>query len=321
MKKFITDISYNKIKNKIENFHKHFLEFTPEEYSSEWIGPGNNKIFLGSLDRRTLIPAEKKEIEYYDQNGYYITDSVGDIKSINKNPNFTYKINRHGFRSKHFEPVDQNKTTILTAGCSHSFGQGLPEELRWQSFLLKNLNTKNIELFDVSSMGASYRLIVRNIIAFIRNYGKPNYIFVVFPDVARDFLYDKDLKKFWNVSAQAKFLTEENKKKPVFEYTLSFNEYDATMKAIEAIWYLEEICKWAGIKLFWTTWFSNCSDNFKNYNFNNFVEQDWKYFNNVAKSSNPDNVPYWRIANDGSHMGSYWTSWQGKFFSGFVSNE
>ena len=48
-------------------------------------------------------------------------------------------------------------------------------------------------------MGGSIRLITRNVFSFIRNYDKPDYIFLLFPDIARDFLYRKESNNFVSV--------------------------------------------------------------------------------------------------------------------------
>lgn len=280
-----------------------------KEFNSSWLGPGSR------ADQLLFL---KNKDSYYDDEGYLITNTVGDEKNINKEINYNYKINKHGFRSNHFKTINSNKTTILTAGCSNSFGQGLPEELRWQSFLLKNLNNDDIDWFDVSSMGGSFRLITKNIISFIRNYGKPDYIFIIFPDIARDFMFNDKKNSFNNVNAHPFYLTQ--KKQPTIfknlvDYTLNFNEYDALMKAIEHVWYLEELCKLSGIKLFWTSWEHRFHDEFFKLNFKNFIEQT------MPNDLNINNLEYWDEANDRIHYGSKWTSWQGKIFSEKVLND
>jgi hypothetical protein len=280
-----------------------------KEFSSSWLGPGSREQYLLSLQNKN---------SYYDNEGYLITDDVKDEKIINKKINFNYKLNKHGFRSNHFKLVDSSKTTILTAGCSQSFGQALPEELRWQSFLLKNLKNNNIDFFDVSSTAASIRLITRNTVSFIRNYGKPNYIFIVFPDIARDFMFFEKENKFNNVNANTRHIIEQkikNLPNALIDYTITFNEYDALMKSVEQIWHLEELCKLSGIKLFWTSWEDGFHNEFFKLNFNNFVEQT------TPNHLNINNLEYWDMANDKKHFGSKWTSWQGKIFSEKLLND
>ena len=271
-----------------------------EEYNPKWIGPGHDNNFWTPGD-----------------DGYCITDSL--INNMEKS-SFTYKINSHGFRSQNFKKLDANKINILTSGCSQSFGYGLPEELRWQSFLLNNLSNKDVELFDISATGASFRLIVRNVFAFIKNYGKPDYIFIPFPDVARDFMFHEKYKRFVSVSANTKYLLEKrnNQINPNITYTESFNESDAIMRALESIWFLEDLCNALGIKLFWTTWVTNNSyvqSVFANCDFNNFIKPDLEYLKQLRTIENPNNLEYWHYAADGEHLGSSWTSWQGKIFS------
>ena len=251
-----------------------------KEFDPKWMGPGSHKVWYGLIDSHPTNKPIEKKIRDYDQENYFITDNVGYHNVLDVDPKFLYKINSNGFRSQHFKEVDNDKITILTGGCSHSFGEGLPEELRWQSFLLNNINLNNIETFDVSSMGGSFRLIIRNVVSFIRNYGKPDYIFLALPDVARDFGFDTERKEFQSVNVNSEFLIKKDKTPTCFKkYTLSFDEHDAMMIAVEAIWFLEELCNQSGIKLFWTTWVPGLDKVFKELKiFNNYLSTDWEIF-------------------------------------------
>lgn len=285
-----------------------------KEYRSDWLGSGSIHTDIYKIEPKGLN--NPKSISYYDNDGYYITNDIGDLKIINKEIDFTYKINKNSFRSQHFKKIDENKITILTGGCSHSFGWGLPEELRWQTFLLNNLDNKNLDLFDVSSPGASIRLIIRNVISFIRNYGKPNYIFLMLPDVARDFMYNEEVFNFENVTLGNAILTKKDDlPQHIINYGMSFNEYDAIMRSVEQIWALEEICVSYGIDLYWSTWSYATQDAFHFSDFKFYLEPDWNYFGKMKTSENINNLRYWDYANDKNHFGSSWTSWVGKKFS------
>lgn len=295
-----------------------------QEFSTEWMGPGSNKVWTGIMSGSIMDNPPEKTISYYDNDGYYITDSVGDRKLINKKIDFTYKINKHGFRSQHFKKIDTTKLTILTGGCSQSFGEGLPEELRWQSFLLKNLNNLNVDLFDISAGGASCRLIIRNTISFIRNYGIPDYLFLVLPDISRNFMFDENEYKFQNVWTNKKFITNHNKKTKLFKkYTINFNEYDELMITIENILALEELCNNIKTKLVWTTWSPELIKIFSNFNFKNYINPALNFFgdSDLSKIKNTENLPYWYFANDIAHLGTIWTSTQGLNFSEVIKND
>lgn len=43
---------------------------------------------------------------------------------------FTYKYNSNGFRSREFN-IDETKSKILTLGCSHTVGVGIPQQNNW----------------------------------------------------------------------------------------------------------------------------------------------------------------------------------------------
>ena len=303
------------------------------QYSSSWLGPGtsifNNKVFndLWSND-------DKLNQCYFDEENYYIANLFSKSSELK----FSYKINNHGFRSNHFKKIDKNKVSILTGGCSNSFGLELPDDLRWQSFLLKKIKKTNVELFDISSMGGSIRLITRNVFSFIRNYDKPDYIFLLFPDIARDFLYRKESNNFVSVYAHTDHIKNTNNFDNVYKkYSLNFDENNALMIALESIWSLEEFCKQANIKLFWSTWDQNLENYFyNNKNFNNyvplFINTDLKNqkinLNNIKKWSdlpeyknNINNLPYWKNADDGHHFGSQISSYVSDIFSEKITHD
>ena len=288
-----------------------------KEYQDSWIGPGTSQFYSGTVSSFPANMKNPKSIEFYDEDGYYITDNIGDLRAINKEINFNYKINSHGFRSQHFKKLDINKKNVLTAGCSHSFGYGLPEELRWQSFLKNNLKIDNVDFFDLSVPGGSIRLIVRNIISFIRNYGAPDYICVIFPDFARDFMYNEHKNNFQSVTANSQFLTRKDEQPKIFnDYSKLFNEYDAIMKCIEYIWALEELCYFAKIKLHWSTWSLSTEQVFSSSGFKFSFTHASDYFKSYhTKIENKDNLEYWEVANDNKHFGSSWTSWIGNLLA------
>jgi hypothetical protein len=61
---------------------------------------------------------------------------------------FIYKFNSHGFRSEEFS----DEPTIMTLGCSNTFGVGLPVDKIWPELLAKELNMK---CFNMGICGGS----------------------------------------------------------------------------------------------------------------------------------------------------------------------
>lgn len=295
-----------------------------KEFKSNWIYPGVEIFYNHSSDKNQ----NDATISYF-KDDYYITDwPWGSKKPVHNGSNFLYKLNKNGFRSNHFEKIKDDRKSILTAGCSHTFGHCLPNELRWQNILLSNVyKQEQIQHFDVSSMGASIELIVKNVISFIRNYGKPNYIFIVFPDIYRGFRFDTKSQLFKNVFANEICLTEKNME--VYkEFTLGFKEEDGCMNAITNIFALEEICFNAGIKLFWSTWSERLSKIANSVEFKNFIEYHSNFpakwggdEKNKNIPVNTNNLEYWNVAGDNIHFGSFWNTEVSKMFEELLKND
>ena len=270
--------------------------------------------FLKEFDDDFLVGTEltREKSEYAKlhrtENDYLYTDNIGCFGVI-EGPQVVYKINKDGFRSNHFSEFNKDKDSILFGGCSITLGEGLPEDLTWYKQISKELSIDSF--YNVSSTGASTRLIVKNILTFIRKYGSPKFIFVLFPDFARDLQYDLTSKKIvsclvhpqW-ISAPKKFITHK-------VYTLNYSEEYGAFNAIEHIRILEDVCNYLGIKLIWSNWSKPANDVLENIKFRNYFKIDGSFsFNDKDKAydSNKidEEVPYWSVAQDGIHPGSGW---------------
>jgi len=288
-----------------------FIDFinNNKELKVDWIGPGI-KIVYPDSDGIMNNDSNMAIIE----DDYLITDwfTTQPKPDNNIGPNFLYKINSHGFRSIHFEKINKNKISMLTAGCSQTFGHCLPNELRWANMLASKIDQNNMQHFDLSSLGASIELIVKNIFSFIRNYGSPNYIFINFPDMYRGFRFDEKHLIYRNVFANEKTFTKsdlESSKK----FTLSFLDQDGYMNAVTNILALEDLCNAKNIKLFWSSWSDRLLKIGSVLNFNNFVLYESEFANRWDNNSKNTNIPeninnldYWRSAHDEQHFGSFW---------------
>lgn len=252
--------------------------------------------------------------------------------------NFYYKINLDGFRSKPFTKINNNKTNVLFAGCSITFGQGLPDGLCWIDFLINKMSAKfemDIDYYNVALPGAGVFLNFKNIMAFINKVGIPDYLFMILPETTRSVYWDEEHKKFENVLLSSHFREVDNihRKNYIQENNLFTN--------ITAIHAIEYICKILNIKLLWTSWNPVSADLYKKFDFKNFFklnfshplslippkifhseesfkewikhEKEYKKDLKVLNSLNVNNLPYWTVARDLLHPGTC--------FSEFYSNE
>jgi hypothetical protein len=239
---------------------------------------------------------------------YTYTDNLGCFGVV-EGPEIIYKINSDGFRSNHFKHFNPEIDNILFAGCSVTLGEGLPEDLTWYKQLSDKISIDSF--YNVSSTGASTRLIVKNILTFIRKHGSPKFIFALFPDFARDLQYDPISKQIISCLVHPQWITAPKKFITHKVYTLNYHEEYGAFNSIENIRILEDVCNYLGIKLIWSTWSKPASDILEKVNFRNYLKIDVSFdFNNKDSVYNSGEVevgiPYWSVAQDGIHPGSGW---------------
>jgi hypothetical protein len=92
------------------------------------------------------------------------------------------KYNKHGFRSPDFI----KNTDILFAGCSFTFGTGMPEDMLWTTMLAKE---NNLSYNTIGIPGGSCMNIVMNIFKYFNEYGHPKKILCLLPDFNRVYTY------------------------------------------------------------------------------------------------------------------------------------
>lgn len=200
-------------------------------YSDQDLEINRNKIFLNSFHLET------HDFKY-------------DLHDIE------YKHNGHGYRSPEFS----SGIDAIFAGCSNTYGVGLTEEARWSNLIA---NKMNLSYVNLGIPGASVVLIVSEILHYLKVYGKPKYIFCMFPDFTRTTVYVKrNLNKpygGWGNYGLAQTymmshadLSERPKyaKKPfAYEDVLSLEtSYFYSLKAVQM---LEQLCDAMDIKLYW----------------------------------------------------------------------
>jgi hypothetical protein len=200
-----------------------------------------------------------------------------------------YRINSDGFRCDDFGT--RTSSNFLFAGCSVSFGMGLPYSSTWAYKVNESFNKDNF--YNVSVSASSIYTIVNNIISYIKLYGSPEHIFVMFPDYYRVPRFeDNDGEYYVHMNSLYPELGLEH---TMFAKHLSIN----------SIITLEFLCLSMGIGLTWSTWYKDFSDELKSgpisKNFNNFLNVIDKLDYNIP--NNEKNNPYWKNARDKHHFG------------------
>jgi hypothetical protein len=220
----------------------------------------------------------------------------------------SYKLNSDGFRCDDFNK-ENTKDSILVAGCSNTFGLGIPYDVTWGNLLSEK--TKSKDFYNLGVVAASIPVIVNNCFNFIEEFGRPKAIFILFPSTDRGTV-------FQNLSTDR----EEN-----FVLRTDMNDVSSIPKEqknkifqkLSLIKNLEILCSSLSIPLFWSITEKDCdrlikdiikeSNYFKNYQsifgFDVPVEDD-KHLMKYKR--------YWHQSRDGVHFGEYFS----RFFSNLM---
>lgn len=158
-----------------------------------------------------------------------------------------YELNNDCHRSESFKPIESDKTNVLFAGCSVTFGEYLPEGYAWPSHVYNYMKTNVPNLGDFNVLaypGGTGPKIISNIFKYVRNYGRPDYIMILLPDMFRYYAPHEDGSGFAPKITYATGLDIVANMTP-FRGLYDFqNNYRM----------LESFCELLGIKLFGTSW-------------------------------------------------------------------
>lgn len=179
-----------------------------------------------------------------------------------------YKINSSGYRGPEFE----SNIDLLVAGCSFTYGMGVPEDATWGANLAKLMN---MSYNNLSMNGASVQWIVGQLFAYFGQYGNPKVLVCLFPNFTRslfcsdseiltdheghveDSTKDIDSKKsLFNVDLSvipAKNLRPKYSKAPHRLEDVS-NVDTAVQISMQNIRMLEQYCRSNGIVFYWGSW-------------------------------------------------------------------
>lgn len=180
----------------------------------------------------------------------------------------TYTLNNYGYRG----PDIVRDVDIITAGCSQTFGTGVPDNGTWPEHVSRITGSSYVNL---SAPGASIEWVIETIHRYIDNFGKPKKgIMVLFPDIFRvDLVIDQKVNSTLEVTENdfiPQYYSDDHKiklmtysptgikspnliKRPFpVEYTWTFEQ---SIKAnVMKIRNFERYCEAAGIELLWSSW-------------------------------------------------------------------
>lgn len=225
-------------------------------------------LFFNEIDSTSRKPEE-----------LFVNSGEGpENQKINKDQTITYQYNSLGFRSDEFVE-HHDGMHILFAGCSETEGVGGSLESCWSYMTYKELEkiNKTSGFFNLSRYGWGYDIIISNIMTYIKKYGKPNKIFILFPNIGRSYKWkdidNQDYEVFsylGSIPNSVKYISNDEswkRKLTVDEQRSHFINFTMIIKLFE------DYCNSNSIDLMWSTWDPHDSLNYDNVGvFNNYFK-------------------------------------------------
>lgn len=207
-----------------------------------------------------------------------------------------YKLNSSGYRGPEFA----SGIDLLVAGCSFTYGMGVPEDGIWGSIIANRLGmTYN----NISQNAASIPWIVKQLFGYFKEYGNPKTLVCLFPTLTRtlfssnaDILISDDgyieestknlsmNKSIYNTELSHLTIASERPKYSKRPHSLEdVVSLDFIVQiAMSNIRMLEQYCKSSGIKFFWGSWSESFCSMMENpgglldlYDFDNYVSMNY----------------------------------------------
>ncbi len=255
---------------------------------------------LGSdIEPSLQFTKSTKAIPYHDFSDKRYENSA-NIKILSK---IIYKLNNVGQRSDDFNKLDTNKTNILFAGCSVTFGDYLPENFSWPHHLYRYFQDLKVDVGPLNILsfpGASGPKIIYNIFKYFNNYGIPDYLFILMPDMFRYYGPQNDGKSF----LPSVPLSDGDKIKESMNPLRSIYEFQQFYRMLEII------CNLLKIKLYSTSWSTFTNETISNLNFKTYKSLDYDNFEEVINSLDKDflkqyDKDFYIKAGDNMHPGLF----------------
>jgi hypothetical protein len=248
-------------------------------------------------------------------------DSSGKSENYGDRKN-EYKLNTLGYRSKEIK-----KVPVVFAGCSITFGVGVPIDGVWSTIVGEELG---VEYINLGVPGWSPQAIVDNLFKYFYKFGNPEIVFVTFPDYHRMILTSN--RSFCRVEPHSEddflvkvqdavlpltptYSRKKYAKKP-YQFTDFITPEYALLQAFRSINSLITYCKGANIKLVWSTWDSETNEiidivknTWNSESYSGYVHSNYPFNGDLNKNELIDE-------NYSGCHGEYISRYQENFFTG-----
>ena len=195
-------------------------------------------------------------------------------------------VNTYTSNSRQGRGPEWSKTPdIITLGCSHSWGTGVPDDAVWSKVLSEQTGMSYVNL---AMPGYTIQQNLNDLLVYIKDYGKPKYVVALFPDFTRTYtLIRHDLMAEGSGGSSGKEVTgDELSFTPVYTTRINdrgsdaprpkilkrpFSFPDVVSKETFLFYYMQYLsmmqiyCEAAGIKFLFSTWDAGTLTMFRKY--------------------------------------------------------
>lgn len=179
---------------------------------------------------------------------YHIVDvvPVDIIRAECKDWKVEYKYNRDWFRSDHFKK-EHDGLHIVFSGCSNTEGIGADIENTWSHMLYTEISksVKTSGYFNLARAGSGWHRIIQNFHAYVNNYSAPDYLFILMPNILRNF---KWYSGGWQYQQFNPWAEPEKRQEYIDMHRKEFPVWALMWNAFL------DYCTAVGTKVVWTTW-------------------------------------------------------------------
>lgn len=160
-----------------------FAEISRSSLVNSFLLSNNSSTALGPYEEMFMYPQEKINSEKAVREG--LTDYKLD--------DFSYKLNKYGFRGEWDLEIGSVENSIATFGCSFTFGVGCSIENLWCEILAKNLN-KKLYNFGVGGTGVEHSALLYSILSRFTRF---DTVVVIVPHFRRMLFPSNKTKKIF----------------------------------------------------------------------------------------------------------------------------
>lgn len=267
-----------------------------------------NSIFSSGLENK---------IQVFDYEDYKTINFGEKLRGVTDDGTIRYDYNPVGYRCDIFNNK-KNGVRVLFSGCSETEGVGNNIGDTWTRKVYRYLeqNTATDGYFNLGQSGAGYARIISNLINHMKIYGSADYVFILFPNIARWTEWINDSEGYNNIGLNPWHNGKKNK-----DDTDLKTQRDHLVNFVVMIKLFEAFCESNNTKLYWATWDAYDEQNYKILSsrgiFKNFISLELPTVEkSILNKKNVYKHKTYFFARD-NHLG---TGWHDYFADSFIDH-